>query len=183
MPFDLLSASFALHSLITMGEPEQALLGTLVVVVMRARHLPSNHVSRWNKQSPYARLILAGAAPSTTGGSLTSGNISPDLPSSPTPKRARKNSDRRTAAPEPPGDGEVVLSTPVERRGGQHPEWDCELRFPVYALSDDAAGMRARPLRVECWAKVSGLTRKPDELLGVGSVDVADAIRKGEMDG
>ena len=74
-------------------------------------------------------------------------------------------------------------STPIDRRGGQHPEWDYELRFPVYALPDDAAGVRARPLRVECWEKVPGLTRKPDELLGVGSVDVADAIRKGEMDG
>lgn len=103
------------------------------------------------------------------------------------PNRIRKNSRAKVRKgtqdpPSPPGAGEVALSTRADERGGQHPEWDAELRFPIYSLPPSGQAEEAeRRLRVEVWAHVPGLTKKPDELLGEGSVDVEGAVKKGEM--
>jgi hypothetical protein len=73
-------------------------LGTLVVVVLKARHL---HQPPFYKQDPYAQVVLSGQTQRTK----------PDL------------------------------------KGGQHPVWGGEFRFPV--LTDP--GKVNRKLEVSCW--------------------------------
>lgn len=100
-------------------------LGTLVVVVLKARNLPDNH---FFKQDVYTEVTLQ----STT-------------------KKTR-----------------------VEVKGGQHPEWDEELRFPLFESSK-----KTNTLEITCWSKESRI----DAVVGKGTVDIADTLKTGEFDG
>jgi hypothetical protein len=88
---------------------------------------------------------------------------------------------------EPEYDPTTSLSTPPDKRGGQHPVWDSELRFPITANDTrDTSGARApgpgrRMLNVEAWAQV-GLGRK-DRPLGSAQIEVERAIQGGVKDG
>jgi hypothetical protein len=88
-----------------------------------------------------------------------------------------------------------VQRTPVDVRGGQHPVWDAEIRFPVMK----ATGEKQRILEVSCWAK----EHKTDDILGTydtilrgdgvclpcfcsigtGKVDITETLKTGEFDG
>ncbi|KAG8979146.1 hypothetical protein FRC05_009356 [Tulasnella sp. 425] len=128
-------------------------IGTLVVVVLKAKNLPNKrHIG---KQDPYCVLKL-------------------------------DDQTRRTKA---------------VKRGGQHPEWDDELRFPIYATAEEELtqtggkgdgdapppppkdGAKAKkPLKrimhLSCYADDP---REPD-LIGESTVDLTEALTKGEMD-
>ncbi|KAH8830004.1 C2 domain-containing protein [Flagelloscypha sp. PMI_526] len=64
--------------------------------------------------------------------------------------------------------------TPVVRKGGQHPVWDAELRFPVFEVPH--AGNRL--MRVEAWAQEG----HKDDCLGATIVDVSETLRIGQFD-
>jgi Ca2+-dependent lipid-binding protein len=98
-------------------------LGTLVVVVLKARNLPDNH---FYKQDVYTKVTLQG----------------------------------------------TTKKTKVDVKGGQHPEWDDEVRFPV---SDDTS----KVLEISCWSKEP----RQDAIVGKGEVDISDTLRTGEFDG
>ncbi|KAI0267703.1 C2 domain-containing protein, partial [Gloeopeniophorella convolvens] len=102
------------------------ILGTLVIVVLKARNLIDNH--KFYKQDPYVKLSLGGPT-------------------------------RRTQ---------------VEPKGGQHPVWDAELRFPI----PRDASKSTRTLDV----KVFSEERRDDQLLGEASVDISDILKSGEFD-
>ncbi|KAG9045152.1 hypothetical protein FS837_006951 [Tulasnella sp. UAMH 9824] len=128
-------------------------LGTLVVVVLKAKNLPNKrHIG---KQDPYCVLKL-------------------------------DDQTRRTKA---------------VKRGGQHPEWDDELRFPIYETAEEELtktggkgdgdapppppkdGAKAkkpskRIMNLLCYADDP---REPD-LIGEATVDLTEALTKGEMD-
>jgi Ca2+-dependent lipid-binding protein len=104
-------------------------LGTLVVVILKARHL---HQPSFYKQDPYAQAVLSGQTQRTK--------------------------------PEP--------------KGGQHPVWDEEFRFPV--LADPGKDKVNRKLEVSCWKDES---RSEDKLLGKGIVDIESTLKTGEFDG
>jgi len=106
---------------------KENILGTLVVVVLKAQHLIDNHT--FYKQNPYAKLSLSGA----------------------------------------------TKQTPPDPKGGQHPVWDAELRFPI---SKDAS-KNNRTLTISVFAE----ERKEDELLGEGTIDITDTLKSGEFDG
>lgn len=106
---------------------KENILGTLVVVVLKAQHLIDNHT--FYKQDPYAKLSLSGAS----------------------------------------------KQTPPDPKGGQHPVWDAELRFPI---SKDAS-KNNRTLTISVFSE----EKKEDELLGEGSVDITDTLKTGEFDG
>jgi hypothetical protein len=198
-------------------------LGTLVVVVLKARHLVTASSSRWTKQSPYACLTLhtaplpaspdamsimsseTGKLRRRKGSSASSRERRTSLGSIPPPERAAtvdklrmkmekeraKTMSRTTlvATPEddvlPPVEVDVeeefdhkaALCTPVDPRGGQHPVWDAELRFPL----TEAIVEGRRMVNIEIWAKV-GLGRS-DRPLGSARLDVEKAIAGGTMDG
>ncbi|KAF9468164.1 C2 domain-containing protein, partial [Collybia nuda] len=101
-------------------------LGTLVVVVLKARNLNDKH--SFYKQDVFAQVSLNG------------------------------NTKR----------------TKVDVKGGQHPIWDEEIRFPV--MKDTAA--KFRKLEVACFAK----EHRSDDILGRGIVDLTDTLRTGEFD-
>lgn len=101
-------------------------IGTLVVVVLKARNLPDNH---FFKQDVYTKVSVQG----------------------------------------------TTKQTRVEVKGGQHPEWDDELRFPVYEKS----GKKTYIMEVSCWSKES----RVDEIVGKGQVDISETLRTGEFDG
>lgn len=105
---------------------KENILGTLVVVVLKAQHLIDNHT--FYKQDPYAKLSLSGA----------------------------------------------TKQTPPDPKGGQHPVWDAELRFPI---SKDAS-KNNRTLTISVFAE----ERKDDELLGEGTIDITDTLKTGEFD-
>ena len=65
--------------------------------------------------------------------------------------------------------------TRVEERGGQHPEWDDELRFPVL----ESTKKTARTLEVACWSKEP----REDEIVGKGELDIIETLKTGEFDG
>jgi hypothetical protein len=65
--------------------------------------------------------------------------------------------------------------TKVDVKGGQHPIWDEEIRFPV--MKDTSA--KHRKLEVACFAK----EHRSDDILGKGTVDLTDTLRTGEFDG
>lgn len=65
--------------------------------------------------------------------------------------------------------------TPVDVKGGQHPVWDAELRFPIMEATSD----KYRKLEVSCYAKEP----KSDDILGQGIVDITETLRTGEFDG
>ncbi|KAF9448316.1 hypothetical protein P691DRAFT_52960 [Macrolepiota fuliginosa MF-IS2] len=64
--------------------------------------------------------------------------------------------------------------THVDFKGGQHPVWDAELRFPIMKAASD----KTRKLEVSCFSK----ERRSDDLLGKGSVDISDTLKTGEFD-
>ncbi|KAH9945318.1 uncharacterized protein BXZ73DRAFT_38542 [Epithele typhae] len=101
-------------------------LGTLVVVVLKARNLRDKHTI--HKQDVYAQATLDG-----------------DL--------------KKTA---------------VQVRGGQHPVWDEELRFPIMKVAND----KTRKLEIACYSKEP----RSDELVGQGSVDITETLSSGEFD-
>ncbi|KAK7044124.1 hypothetical protein VNI00_007841 [Paramarasmius palmivorus] len=68
----------------------------------------------------------------------------------------------------------VKKSTKVDLKGGQHPVWDDELRFPV--MKNDST--KFRTLEAACWSK----EHKDDDLLGEGKVDISDTLKSGEFD-
>jgi Ca2+-dependent lipid-binding protein len=102
-------------------------LGTLVIVVLKAKNLHDRH--SFYKQDPYAKVTLNGNTQKTN----------------------------------------------ADVKGGQHPEWDAEFRFPVYASKNDSS----RKLEVTGWRVES----KGDEEIGKGQVDISDTLKSGEFDG
>ncbi|PPQ70126.1 hypothetical protein CVT24_003873 [Panaeolus cyanescens] len=130
-------------------------IGTLIVVVLRANHLPNKrHIG---KQDPYCLVVVNGEK-------------------------------RRTKA---------------IKRGGQHPEWDEEIRFTLFEDVEDVLartaqgdGVAAPPLpppkddkklkkikggkimRLACYADDP---REPD-LIGETEVDLTEVLTKGETD-
>lgn len=129
LPPSLIKSQFPtlqyLSHLLTMSK--ENILGTLVVVVLKAQHLIDNHT--FYKQDPYAKLALSGA----------------------------------------------TKQTPPDPKGGQHPVWDAELRFPI---SKDAS-KNNRTLTISVFSE----EKKEDSLLGEGSVDITDTLKTGEFDG
>lgn len=102
-------------------------IGTLVVVVLKARNLRDKHTI--HKQDVYAQATL----------------------------------DKTTK------------KTKVDVRGGQHPVWDEELRFPIFkSVSDET-----RKLEVACYSKEP----RSDDLVGRGEVDISETLKTGEFDG
>ena len=101
-------------------------IGTLVVVVLKARNLIDKH---FYKQDAYTQVTLSGD----------------------------------------------MKQTKVDVKGGQHPEWDEELRFPVY----ESSKKKARTLEVVCWSKEA----RADEIVGKGEVDITETLKTGEFDG
>lgn len=67
------------------------------------------------------------------------------------------------------------LQTKVDKRGGQHPVWDEELRFKVFK----EGGKDSSALEISCWSK----EKKEDEQIGVATVDITETLRKKEFDG
>ncbi|KAG9104549.1 hypothetical protein FRC06_001329 [Ceratobasidium sp. 370] len=123
-------------------------IGTLIVVVLRAKNLPNKrHIG---KQDPYCSM--------------------------------RFNAETRR--------------TKAVKRGGQHPEWDEEVRFQIYEDAEDelartAGGDQTPPpkerfrnikggktMRLSCYADDP---RDPD-LIGEAQVDLTEALTKGEVD-
>lgn len=99
-------------------------LGTLVVVVLKARNLPDKH--SFYKQDVFAQVTLQG----------------------------------------------VTKKTKIDVKGGQHPVWDEELRFPVY-------DKKSKMMEVSCWSKEP----RSDDMVGKGELDVTETLRTGEFDG
>lgn len=102
-------------------------LGTLVVVVLKARNLLDKH--SFYKQDVYAQITLNG----------------------------------------------VTKKTGVDVRGGQHPEWDEEIRFPIAIKASEAT----RTLQVSCWSKEP----RNDDNVGTGKLDITETLQTGEFDG
>ncbi|KAI0694599.1 hypothetical protein BC835DRAFT_1348940 [Cytidiella melzeri] len=100
-------------------------LGTLVVVVLKARNLPDDH---FFKQDVYTKVTLQG----------------------------------------------VTKKTGVDVKGGQHPQWDEEIRLNVNELSSTTAKM----LEIACWSKEP----RQDAMIGKGELDISDTLRTGEFD-
>lgn len=69
----------------------------------------------------------------------------------------------------------ATKQTPPDPKGGQHPVWDAELRFPI---SKDAS-KNNRTLTISVFSE----EKKEDSLLGEGSVDITDTLKTGEFDG
>ena len=69
----------------------------------------------------------------------------------------------------------ATKQTPPDPKGGQHPVWDTELRFPI---SRDPSKSN-RTLTISVFSE----EKKDDELLGEGTVDISDTLKSGEFDG
>jgi len=69
----------------------------------------------------------------------------------------------------------ATKQTPVDPKGGQHPVWDAEIRFPI--AKDSSKNNRTLTISVFSEEK------KEDELLGEGTVDITDTLKSGEFDG
>ncbi|CCM01411.1 uncharacterized protein FIBRA_03462 [Fibroporia radiculosa] len=102
-------------------------LGTLVVVVLKAKNLPDKHLIY--KQDVFAQATIHGK----------------------------------------------TKKTEVDVKGGQHPLWDEELRFPIFR----STSQEDRTLEISCWRKEPGA----DEIIGKGKVDISETLRTGEFDG
>ncbi|KAG8213086.1 hypothetical protein J3R82DRAFT_11481 [Butyriboletus roseoflavus] len=72
----------------------------------------------------------------------------------------------------------LTKRTKVDPKGGQHPVWDDELRFPV--LADAGKDKVNRILEVSCYKSEQ---RGDDVLLGKGTVDIEETLKTGEFDG
>ncbi|THU99980.1 hypothetical protein K435DRAFT_776828 [Dendrothele bispora CBS 962.96] len=70
----------------------------------------------------------------------------------------------------------VTKRTKVDVKGGQHPIWDEELRFPVMKNS----APKYRNLEASCWTKEH--KEEDDVLLGEGKIDMAETLKTGEFD-
>ncbi|KAF8802443.1 hypothetical protein BYT27DRAFT_7196627 [Phlegmacium glaucopus] len=103
-------------------------LGTLIIVLLKARNLNDKHSFR--KQDVVAQATLNG----------------------------------------------VQKRSHVDVRGGQHPEWDSEVRFTV--LKGNGPGGKNRKLEVACYSQES----KSEDLLGKATVDISDTLNTGEFD-
>ncbi|KAF9452035.1 hypothetical protein P691DRAFT_276912 [Macrolepiota fuliginosa MF-IS2] len=127
-------------------------IGTLIVVVLKANHLPNKrHIG---KQDPYCLVVVNGEK-------------------------------KRTKA---------------IKRGGQHPEWDEELRFTLLEDDDDLLTRTVSgtppplpPKDNQGWKRIRGGNtmkiacyaddpREPD-LIGDAEVDLTEVLTKGETDG
>lgn len=88
--------------------------------------------------------------------------------------------------------------TKIIRRGGQHPEWDEEIRFTIYEdsdslnASDDGSPPPLPPKAGRGPKKIQGGERmalacfaadKEPELIGETMVDLNEVLTKGETDG
>ena len=69
----------------------------------------------------------------------------------------------------------ATKQTPVDPKGGQHPVWDAELRFPI---SRDPSKSN-RTLTISVFSE----EKKEDELLGEATLDITDTLKSGEFDG
>ncbi|KAF8899902.1 C2 domain-containing protein [Gymnopilus junonius] len=101
-------------------------LGTLIVVLLKARNLNDKHSFR--KSDVFAQATLNGAH-----------------------KR-----------------------TPVDIKGGQHPEWDGEVRFPVMK----STSAKFRTLEVACYSQEP----RSEDLMGKGILDITQTLQTGEFD-
>jgi len=72
----------------------------------------------------------------------------------------------------------LTEKTKVASKGGQHPLFDDEFRFPVYA--DEGQDRKNRLLEVACYKQE---TKGDDVLLGKGSMDIEETLKTGEFDG
>ncbi|KJA26271.1 hypothetical protein HYPSUDRAFT_159226 [Hypholoma sublateritium FD-334 SS-4] len=102
------------------------LLGTLIVVLLKARNLNDKHSFR--KSDVFAQAILNG-----------------------TQKR-----------------------THVDIKGGQHPEWDGETRFPILKSNTE----KFRKMEVACYS----MEPRSEDLMGKATVDISETLRTGEFD-
>lgn len=102
-------------------------IGTLIVVVLKARNLRDKHTI--TKQDVYTQASL----------------------------------------------NKVEKKTATDVKGGQHPVWDEELRFPIVKAAND----ETRKLEVAIYSKEP----RQDDLVGKGSVDIAETLKTGEFDG
>lgn len=124
-------------------------IGTLIVVVLKARNLPNKR--QFGKQDPYCVVLLNG--------------------------ESRK--------------------TKVIKRGGQHPEWDEEIRFTIYENSEALRGSSdgtppplppkagRGPKKIQGGEKMTlacFAADKEPELIGEATVDLTEALTKGETD-
>ncbi|KIM52813.1 hypothetical protein SCLCIDRAFT_140334, partial [Scleroderma citrinum Foug A] len=71
----------------------------------------------------------------------------------------------------------LTEKTKVASKGGQHPLFDDEFRFPVYA--DEGQNRKNRLLEVACYKQE---TKGDDVLLGKGSLDIEETLKTGEFD-
>ncbi|KIM40485.1 hypothetical protein M413DRAFT_445935 [Hebeloma cylindrosporum] len=101
-------------------------IGTLIVVLLKARNLNDKH--KFRKQDVFAQASLNGAQ----------------------------------------------KKTHVDIKGGQHPEWDGEVRFTIMKN----ATAKYRKLEVSCYAQEP----RSEDLLGKGIVDISETLRTGEFD-
>ncbi|KAI9466780.1 hypothetical protein BJY52DRAFT_1111136 [Lactarius psammicola] len=124
-------------------------IGTLIVVVLKARNLPNKR--QFGKQDPYCVVVLNG--------------------------ETRK--------------------TKVIKRGGQHPEWDEEIRFTIYEDSEALRGSNdgtppplppkagRGPKKIQGGEKMTlacFAADKEPEFIGETTVDLTEALTKGETD-
>jgi Ca2+-dependent lipid-binding protein len=69
----------------------------------------------------------------------------------------------------------ATKQTPADPKGGQHPVWDAELRFPI---SKDPSKSN-RTLTVSVFSE----EKKDHSFLGEGTVDITNTLKTGEFDG
>ncbi|KAI0711949.1 C2 domain-containing protein, partial [Cerioporus squamosus] len=101
-------------------------IGTLVVVVLKARNLRDKHTI--HKQDVFAQATL----------------------------------------------NKMTKKTKTDVRGGQHPVWDEELRFPIFKNVSD----ETRKLEIACYSKEP----RSDDFIGRGTVDISETLKTGEFD-
>ncbi|PIL35712.1 hypothetical protein GSI_02442 [Ganoderma sinense ZZ0214-1] len=101
-------------------------IGTLIVVVLKARNLRDKHTI--TKQDVYTQASL----------------------------------------------NKVEKKTATDVKGGQHPVWDEELRFPIVKAAND----ETRKLEIVIYSKEP----RQDDLVGKGSVDISETLKTGEFD-
>ena len=126
------------------------LLGTLIVVLLKARNLNDKHSFR--KSDVFAQAILNGPLNFVS-------NACWDILSL-TFLRISIGTQKRTH---------------VDIKGGQHPEWDGEARFPI--LKSNAE--KFRKMEVACYS----MEPRSEDLMGKGTVDISETLRTGEFDG
>lgn len=127
-------------------------IGTLIVVILKARNLNDKH--KFRKQDVFAKVSLNGAFGSLGG----TGHLAFDFWAVLTLVRLG-----------------VEQKTKVDVKGGQHPVWDDEVRFPVYK----AVTGKFRTAEISVWSKEP----RDDDLLGKASLDISKIIETGEFDG